>query len=140
VRVPAEPEAPDPYPWLAELEAQPVPAPEQLPGSHDLDFIRECVARNPGGYTDTFKYLLSLIPASQPPSGDARALFNEDEDAAMAHLNGFMVALRGWGLSANQDEMVAAIHVLQGFVVQHAVARQFSGLSDWFAAKEDSHE
>jgi hypothetical protein len=28
------------------------------------------VARNPGGYTDTFKYLLSLIPP-QLPSGDA---------------------------------------------------------------------
>lgn len=33
-------------------------------GSHDIDFIRECVARNPGGYTSEFRFLLSLVDAS----------------------------------------------------------------------------
>lgn len=65
-------------------------------------------------------------------SDPTRRLLNDDEETAMARLADFMTDLRRWGLSANEGEMTAAVHVLQGFVIQHAIERQFAGFNSWF--------
>lgn len=55
------------------------------------------------------------------------------EQAAMADLLGFMAKMNAMGLRANYAEMVAAIHILQGFVIQHMLGRlDPEHWSSWF--------
>jgi len=65
-------------------------------------------------------------------SEDAVSLSRE-EQKAMNHLIEFSKVVKGWGLSANQQEMTQALHVLQGFIVQHMLYRlNPAGWSDWY--------
>ena len=50
-------------------------------------------------------------------------VLDDDEHEAMGYLLEFMWKLRKWGMTANQVEMEAAVHVLQGFVIQHMLHR-----------------
>jgi hypothetical protein len=63
-----------------------------------------------------------------------RRLFNDEEQAAMDALNQYMdIVLHKWGIQSNEFEAVAALHVLQGHVAQHALAREYPGeFSDWW--------
>lgn len=50
--------------------------------------------------------------------------FDVDEDVAMTHLLSYMKIVRqDWKMLANDAELVGAIHVLQGFIVQHMLHR-----------------
>jgi hypothetical protein len=51
------------------------------------------------------------------------AELDPEEQEVMDLLLAFMKRLDDWGLKANQAEMTAAIHVLQGFVVHHMLQR-----------------
>ena len=63
------------------------------------------------------------------------AVLDEAEQAAMDDLLAFMAKMTALGLKANQGEMVAAIHVLQGFLVQHMLERLApEAWSSWFEA------
>jgi hypothetical protein len=65
-------------------------------------------------------------------SEDAVSLDSE-EQKAMNHLIAFAEVVKGWGLSANQQEMTQGLHVLQGFIVQHMLYRlNPAGWSDWY--------
>jgi hypothetical protein len=57
---------------------------------------------------------------------------NEEEQAALDALNDFMQRVRYWGLRANHGEYTAAIHVLQGFVIQHALVRIDPRWGQWY--------
>lgn len=48
---------------------------------------------------------------------------NEEEQAAMNDLLALMAKVQAWGLKANGAEMTQAIHVCQGFVIQHMLHR-----------------
>jgi len=57
-----------------------------------------------------------------------------EEREMMDLLLSFTRRLDDWGLKANQSEMTAAIHVLQGFVVQHMLQRIApQAWSGWYA-------
>jgi hypothetical protein len=60
-----------------------------------------------------------------------------EEREMMDLLVSFTRGLEDWGLRANQAEMTAAIHVLQGFVVHHMLQRIApQAWSSWYAAPE----
>lgn len=50
-------------------------------------------------------------------------LQSEEEVAAMKKLGEVHKQILDWGLLSNQNELVQAIHVIQGFVVQHTLQR-----------------
>jgi hypothetical protein len=59
--------------------------------------------------------------------------FNDEEQAAMDDLMAFTEKVRTWGDNVNAREMVAAVHVLQGFVVQRMLHRlNPAEWSDWY--------
>jgi hypothetical protein len=65
---------------------------------------------------------------------DATARLDAEEERAMDHLLAFMDTLKGWGLRTNGTEMVSAVHVLQGFVVQHMLQRlDAEAWGNWYA-------
>ncbi len=48
-----------------------------------------------------------------------------DEREAMDHLLAYMeIVVQRWDLQTNHAELAGAIHVLQGFLTQHMLARQ----------------
>lgn len=52
-------------------------------------------------------------------------LLSEDEKRIMdyvKHVHNQITAV--WGLSANTEELTAAIHVIQLFIIQHVLARE----------------
>jgi len=52
-------------------------------------------------------------------------VLDAEEREAMDHLLAFMgIVVNRWKLRANHGELAPAIHVLQGFVTQHMLARQ----------------
>lgn len=55
------------------------------------------------------------------------------EQAVMDALLGVMRTItREWGMHANGSELVAAVHVVQGFIVQHMLHRLSpENWSDW---------
>lgn len=63
---------------------------------------------------------------------------NDEEREAMRGLLRFMAVVRVWGLLANGGELIGAVHVLQGFIVQHML-RRLGGdrWSLWFADQRD---
>jgi hypothetical protein len=62
---------------------------------------------------------------------------NEDEEEAFDAIQGFMRVMHRLKLKANQQEMYSAIHVLQGFVVQHMLERLVPGAwGEWFGDDE----
>lgn len=48
---------------------------------------------------------------------------DEEEVTAMEDLFKVYICLRGWGLRANHGELEAAVHVIQGFIIQHMLQR-----------------
>lgn len=59
-------------------------------------------------------------PRKDPPSPELDA----EEQAVMDALLGVMSAIRNdWGMTANASELSAAVHVIQGFVIQHMLHR-----------------
>lgn len=60
-----------------------------------------------------------------------------EETAAMEHLFAFMRQIKEWGLRYNTAELTGAIHVLQGFLVQHMLGRLDPRWSNWYADRED---
>ena len=59
-----------------------------------------------------------------------------DERQAMDHLMAYMKIVEAdWKLKFNHDELRPAIHVLQGFIVQHMLHRlNPAGWSNWYEA------
>ena len=54
----------------------------------------------------------------------SHSLINAEERQVLNLLQAFMdKVVDDWGLSANFSELTSAIHVLQGFVVQHMLER-----------------
>jgi len=51
------------------------------------------------------------------------ARLNETEQAAMDDLLAAADTILSWELKANHEELTAAIHVIQGFIVQHMLQR-----------------
>lgn len=69
-------------------------------------------------------------------TGTRAAVLDAEEQEAMDHLLAFMeIVSRRWRLACNSGEMTAAIHVLQGFVIQHMLTRiQPDEWGDWWKA------
>lgn len=64
------------------------------------------------------------------------AELNDEEAEAMDLLVSFMGRLHGWGLRSNEDELISAIHTLQGFVIQHALKRLAPGAwGTWYSTQ-----
>lgn len=62
---------------------------------------------------------------------------DEEEAEAMEHLLAYMeLVTKRWGLRTNEGELTAAIHVLQGFVIQHMLRRLApSSWSLWYTSQ-----
>lgn len=61
-------------------------------------------------------------------------LLNEDEQRVMDQTSEVYNAIVGWGLQANGEELAAAIHAVQGFIVHRAVQRLEPEVwSPWFS-------
>jgi hypothetical protein len=59
-------------------------------------------------------------------------MMNDEERIAMGKVTEAMHAIQGLGALANQVELTAAVHVLQGFVIQHMLHRLSpEEFSDW---------
>jgi hypothetical protein len=59
--------------------------------------------------------------------------FDVEEHAANSHLMAYMNYLRRWGLNCNEQEMTAAIHALQLFVIKRMLQRLGAeDFSDWY--------
>lgn len=71
------------------------------------------------------------VAAALGPVGTVE--LNHDEQAAMDDLLRFMAKMKRMGLNANVSEMIAAVHVLQGFVIQHMLARVHPDWSSWYS-------
>jgi hypothetical protein len=56
-------------------------------------------------------------------TGPVRARLDDEEQAAMDDLLAFMDKIQAMGITANWAELGAAVHVLQGFVIQHMLHR-----------------
>ena len=52
-----------------------------------------------------------------------RAILNEEEKTALDAIAAAHRSILDLGLKANHQELVAGIHVLQGFVIQHMLQR-----------------
>lgn len=48
---------------------------------------------------------------------------DETEAEAMAHMTAVHGLILSWGLRANYDELATAIHMIQGFIMQHMLQR-----------------
>lgn len=60
-------------------------------------------------------------------------LLDDEEQAAMDAVNNAMSQIVALGLRANGTELASAIHVLQGFVVQHMLQRrEAEHWGNWF--------
>jgi hypothetical protein len=59
---------------------------------------------------------------------------DDDEKQAMNDLLGaYNKILRNWRLKHNQTELTAAVHVIQGFIVQHMLHRLSpDAWADWY--------
>jgi hypothetical protein len=58
---------------------------------------------------------------------------DEAETEVMQHLVLVMNGIRDWGLIANASELIAAIHVVQGFIIQHMLQRVGRGQwGEWY--------
>lgn len=66
-----------------------------------------------------------------------RPVLDPDEREAMDHLLAFMeIVSKRWQLRVNHPEMGAAIHVLQGFVIQHMLVRvEPDAWGDWWRSE-----
>ena len=63
-----------------------------------------------------------------------RAIPNTEEQEALNHILDAMAIIHSWGLSANSQELTAAVHTLQGFVIAHMLHRVEPSLwSNWFS-------
>lgn len=50
--------------------------------------------------------------------------FNESEEMANKHIMDFMkIVHEEWQLIGNHEELASAVHVLQGFIIQHMLSR-----------------
>lgn len=65
---------------------------------------------------------------------------DEEEQAAMSDLlRAYNRILKEWRLEQNDAELAAAVHVIQGFIVQHMLNRlNPSHWSSWYATDEES--
>lgn len=54
---------------------------------------------------------------------DNAPALDADEHEVIELINGAMGRINGWGLQHNHAELVQAVHVMQGFVVQHMLQR-----------------
>lgn len=81
----------------------------------------------------------SLSEAIQAELERVIPVLNEDEQEAWDLLGAFMRKLQTWGLRTNEDELAAAVHVLQGFVVQHMLRRCVpqGAWSAWYKSQSD---
>jgi hypothetical protein len=69
------------------------------------------------------------------------ASMDDEEVAAMSEINSFTARIYDWGLCTNKSELIAATHVLEGFVIQHMLHRvQPNQWSDWYSAGDDCDE
>lgn len=69
------------------------------------------------------------------------AELDAEEQEAMDHLLDFMACLRAWGLRSNEGELASAIHVLQGFVIQHMLKRVAGDAwGTWYASQSEDVE
>lgn len=63
-------------------------------------------------------------------------VLDETEQKAMDALIACMVEIQTWGDKANQSEFIAAIHVVQSFIIQHMLYRlEPTQWSDWFGTQ-----
>lgn len=62
--------------------------------------------------------------------------FNEEErEASDALLNCMQIINRRWELQHNKEELAAAVHVIQGFIVQHMLNRlEPENWGSWYRA------
>jgi hypothetical protein len=68
---------------------------------------------------------------------DRSPVLNVEEQKAMTCLYDFMQIVNvAWALDTNKGELAAAVHVLQGFVIQHMLRRLASAhWSAWYASQ-----
>lgn len=64
----------------------------------------------------------------KPPGG-----LDREEWTALERIREAHAMILGWGLVANAPELAAAVHVIQGFIVQHVLARTSDYWSNWYA-------
>lgn len=58
--------------------------------------------------------------------------FNEEEDQVGNKLLDVMYSINDWGLRANNNELVQAIHTIQMFIFQHALQRTGGINGEWY--------
>jgi len=54
---------------------------------------------------------------------EPQPVLDQQEIAAMEYLLSSYKTIKEWGLRANEAELVAAVHVIQNFIVQHMLQR-----------------
>lgn len=92
-------------------------------GSRDLAFIRECVARNPGGYTGEFRFILARLALAEAVVEAAR-VHSEEEGHALCESPAHDIDHRSH-CSHCQDE--TQLWPCSGELLQQAIAAHDSG-------------
>ena len=66
----------------------------------------------------------------------APPVLDEREAELLRKLDEVMGGIKDWGLVANHDELGAAVHVLQGFIIQHMLHRVApEHWNSWYASQ-----
>lgn len=85
--------------------------------------------------TDLAKSLRELEEVKQRVDAGAASLLalNEEETEAMdGVLKAYRIIGETWKLRANEAELTAAVHVIQGFIQQHMLSRLSSAWGSWW--------
>lgn len=70
-----------------------------------------------------------------------RPILDDEEKEALAHIHAYMRTVNEWGLSANRTEMIAAVHALQSFVIQHMLHRvEPAEWSNWYRGSDEADD
>lgn len=65
---------------------------------------------------------------------------DDEEVAVMQDLFSCCTKIMAWGLRANQDELFHAVHVIQGFIIQHMLQRlNPAEWAEWYKESVDEH-
>lgn len=62
-------------------------------------------------------------PLQTPDTSAVLPTLDDDESEVMALVTSAYRRIRGWGLRTNDGEIEQAIHVIQGFIIQHMLQR-----------------
>lgn len=65
-------------------------------------------------------------------------MLNDEEQEVITLLSAVVQHIYDWGLRANQGELIQAVHVIQGFIIQHMLQRLSPEWSKWYVVRDEA--